>query len=56
MFIRFSKGDFYEPYKRTYPKTLDAGMIQEDSDNGWEESINEVWFDITETCNLKPFI
>ena len=40
----------------SYPKTLDAGLIQEDIDDGWYENISNVWFDITEICNLKPFI
>lgn len=49
-------GFMYDFIVYSYPKTLDAGLIQEDIDNGWYENINDVWNDITETCNLKPFI
>lgn len=49
-------GIMYDFIVYSYPKTLDAGLIQEDVDNGWEENISNVWFDITEICNLKPFI
>lgn len=40
----------------SYPKTLDAGLIQEDIEDGWDGNIYRVWFDITTTCNLRPFI
>lgn len=48
-------GCMYDFIVYSYPKTLDAGLIQEDIDDGWS-AISEVWFDITETCNLKPFV
>lgn len=37
------------------PMTLDVGVIQEDIDDGWENSIHEVWNDITEMCGFRPF-
>ena len=49
-------GFMYDFIVYSYPKTLDAGLIQEDIDEGWDENISRVWFDITTTCNLKPFI
>lgn len=49
-------GFMYDFIVYSYPKTLNAGLIQEDIDNGWEENISDVWFDITEVCNLKPFV
>ena len=39
----------------TYPQTLDVGIIQEDIDNGWDEAIRDVWYDITQTCGWKPY-
>lgn len=49
-------GFMYDFIVYSYPKTLDAVLIQENIDNGWEENIGNVWFDITEVCKLKPFI
>lgn len=49
-------GAMYDFIVYSYPKTLDAGIIQEYIDDGWNITISNVWFDITETCNLKPFI
>lgn len=48
-------GFMYDFIVYSYPKTLDAGLIQEYIDVGWDEDINSVWNDITEVCNLKPF-
>lgn len=49
-------GNMYEFIVYSYPRTLDAGLINEDVNDGWEPGICDTWFDITETCNLKPFI
>lgn len=49
-------GCMYDFIVYSCPKTLDAGLIQENTDGGWGAAISEVWFDITETCNLKPFV
>ena len=49
-------GFMYDFIVYSYPKTLDAGLIQEDIDEGWDANISSVWNDITEVCNLKPFI
>lgn len=49
-------GSMYDFIVYSYLMTLDAGFIQEDIDNGWDENISDVWNDITEICNLKPFI
>lgn len=49
-------GLMYDFIVYSYPKTLDAGLIQEDSEAGWAFSTCRVWCDITKTCNLKPFI
>lgn len=49
-------GIMYDFIVYSYPKTLDAGLIQEDIDYGWRNGIIQVWDDITEMCNLKPFI
>ena len=49
-------GAMYPFIVYSYPKTLDAGLIQEDIDNGWDEAIENVWINITEICNLEPFI
>lgn len=48
-------GGVYDFIVYSYPMTLNAGFIQEDVDDGWDAAISNVWFDITETCNLKPF-
>lgn len=40
----------------TIPCTLDVGIIQEDSQDGWENTMREVWEDITEMCGWKPYI
>ena len=44
---------FYVVY--SYPFTMDAGFIQEDSEYGWERNIEEVWNDITDCVELTPF-
>ena len=49
-------GFMYDYIVYSYPKTLDAGLIQEDTDTGWRIPILDVWYDIIEMCNLKPFI
>lgn len=49
-------GQMYPFIVYSYPKTLDAGLIQEDTDTGWRNPIIDVWYDIIEMCNLKPFI
>lgn len=49
-------GFMYDFIVYSYSFTLDAGLIQEDIENGWHENMIDVWNDITETCNLKPFI
>lgn len=49
-------GFMYDFIVYSYPFTLDAGLIQEDIDYGWRNGIIEVWNDIIEMCNLKPFI
>ena len=49
-------GFMYDFIVYSYPKTLDAGLIQEDTDTGWENPILDVLYDIIEMCNLKPFI
>ena len=48
-------GGHYPFVVYSYPMTLDAGFIQQDIDNGWDENIKAVWDDITETCELIPF-
>ena len=54
MYKAFGTGAyFYIVY--SYPFTRDAGFIQEDSETGWEENIEEVWNDITGCCGLIPF-
>lgn len=49
-------GAMYDFIVYSYPRTLDAGLIQEDIDEGWDPGICDVWADITESCNLKPFV
>lgn len=49
-------GRMYDFIVYSYPKTLDAGFIQEDINDGWDTAISSVWFDITTTCDLRPFI
>lgn len=48
-------GQTYPFIVYSYPRTLDAGLIQQDIDYGWETGINDVWNDITETNELKPY-
>ncbi len=49
-------GSMYDFIVYSYPMTLDARLIQEDSEAGWALPVCEVWCDITKTCNLKPFV
>lgn len=49
-------GAMYPFIVYSYPKTLDAGLIQEDVDNGWDENISDVWSDMVIVCELKPFV
>ena len=49
-------GTMYPFIVYSYPNTLDAGFIQEDIDNGWDENISDVWSDIVNICELKPFV
>ena len=54
MYKSFVSGSFYYVVY-SYPFTLDAGFIQEDGETGWENNIEEVWNDITDSCGLIPF-
>ena len=45
---------FYKIYLYTYPMTNDIGMIQEDIDNGWDETIHNVFSDF-EDCGIRLF-
>lgn len=54
--IRFR--DYFFIYRiilYTLPNCLDIGIIQEDIDNGWDEAIRDVLYDITQTCGWKPY-
>lgn len=54
--IRFRDDFFiYRIILYTLPNCLDIGIIQEDIDNGWEDNIKDVWYDITQTCGWKPY-
>ena len=45
---------FYKVILYSYPFTNDIGLIQE-NEEGWDEPLHEVWYDITEQCGYKPF-
>lgn len=49
-------GNMYQFIVYAYPKTLDARLLQEDEDSGWDECIFNAWYDMTWSCSLKPFI
>ena len=48
-------GNMYPFVVYSYPKTIDAGIIQEHLDEGWNPDILAVWTDITEQLGLKPY-
>lgn len=48
-------GNTYPFVVYSFPMTLDAGIINERIDGGWEEDIQEVWGDIVSSCGLMPY-
>lgn len=60
--LTFSKHRFEAEDGNTYPfvvfsipMTLDAGLINEREDTGWDEDIQCVWDDIVSSCGFTPF-
>ena len=49
-------GNTYPFVVYSFPMTLDAGIINERIDEGWDEDIEEVWNDIVSSCGFKPFV
>ena len=49
-------GNTYPFVVYSYPMTLDAGIINERIDEGWDSDIEEVWDDIVSSCGLLPFV
>lgn len=49
-------GNTYPFVVYSFPMTLDAGIINERIDEGWDIDTEEVWNDIVSSCDLAPFV
>lgn len=49
-------GSTYPFVVYSFPMTLDAGIINERIDEGWDSDIEEAWDDIVSSCGLLPFV